>query len=441
MKSLTSEASGAGRGDQPLRVCMITTFYPPFHFGGDAIGIARLARGLVRRGHEVTVIHDVDAFAVLHHGPLPEPPSEPEGLTVHRLRSRLGPLSPLLTQQLGRPVAHGRRIRALIDRGRFDVINYHNVSLVGGPGLLSVGRGLKVYMCHEHWLVCPTHVLWRHGREACTGRECIRCSLRQKRPPQYWRYTGLLEQQLEHVDLFVAMSQFSRDKHREFGFPRDMAVLPYFLPDPESPAPPVPTGPSPHSRPYFLFVGRLERIKGLDDVIPLFERYRDADLLIAGEGEHRTQLERLASRIPNVRFLGRLPPDTLRDYYRHAIALIVPSVCFETFGIIIIESFREATPVIARRIGPFPEILEQAGGGELFDQPHELVAAMGRLQRDRGRRDAMGVAGFHAYCRYWSERAVVPQFLKLIADAAARRADDVAGRGMAGEARTAAWTG
>lgn len=426
--------------NRPLRFCMITTFYPPFHFGGDAVGVSRLAHGLVRRGHEVTVIHDVDAYAALHQGSLPDPPSEPEGLTVHRLRSGLGMLSPLITQQLGRPLVNGRRIQAVIDRGRFDVINYHNVSLVGGPGVLSIGNALKVYMCHEHWLVCPTHVLWRHGREVCTGRECVRCSLRYRRPPQYWRYTGFLQRQLRHVDLFIAMSRFSRDKHREFGFPREMEVLPYFLPDPPTPMPPIAREPSPHSRPYFLFVGRLERIKGLDDVIPLFGSYGNADLLIAGDGEYRPELERLARGIAGARFIGRQTPEALREYYRHAIALIVPSVCFETFGIIILEAFREATPVIARRIGPFPEIVEQAGGGEIFDDPSGLAVAMTRLQQNRPLRDAMGIAGFEAYRQHWSESAVVPRYLALTTGAAMRRTDSFTRCNLADEARRAAWS-
>src|SRR4030095_7550903 len=115
--------------------------------------------------------------------------------------------------------------------GRFDVVNFHNVSLVGGPGLLRYGSGIKLYMAHEHWLVCPTHVLWRHNRELCTGRQCFRCSLRHRRPPQFWRYSSLLERKIRHIDAFISPSQFSADKHREFGFPKPLEVIPYFLPD------------------------------------------------------------------------------------------------------------------------------------------------------------------------------------------------------------------
>ncbi len=338
-----------------LRFCMITTFYPPYNFGGDGIGVQRLVEALARRGHPVTVIHDVDAYNALHRGPQPAVPATPEGVRVIRLRSGLGVVSPLLTQQTGKPVVNGREISRIVEDGNFDVIQFNNVSLVGGPGVLSVGRdAVKLYEAHEHWLVCPTHVLWRHNREVCTGRQCLRCTLRHRRPPQVWRYTGYLERQLGHIDAFIAKSQFSRDKHREFGFPRDMEVIPYFLPDAE-PLESGDGGPPPHHRPFFLFVGRLERIKGLDDVIPLFASYEDADLLIAGDGEYAGALKRIAQGLPRVKFLGRVAPHELRRYYQHATAAIVPSTCFETFGIILIEAFRQGTPVIARRIGPFPD--------------------------------------------------------------------------------------
>lgn len=94
----------------------------------------------------------------------------------------------------------------------------------------------------------------------------------------------MLERELRPVDAFIAMSEFRRKKHAEFGLPREKEVVPYFLPD-------LPGGGrqaraeeevSPHPRPYSLFVGRLERIKGLDDVMPIFREERRADLLNAG---------------------------------------------------------------------------------------------------------------------------------------------------------------
>jgi glycosyltransferase involved in cell wall biosynthesis len=397
---------------------MLATFYPPYHFGGDALAAQRLAQALVRRGHHVTVVHDADAYLALAHRQ-PEA-SAADGVEVVTLRSRLGALSPLLTQQLGRPVVHGARIRRLLADGRFDVTVFHNVSLVGGPGLLAMGRGVTVYLAHEHWLVCPTHVLWRYGREPCPGRQCLRCVLVHRRPPQLWRYTGQLRRKLAGVDAFVAMSDFSRAKHREFGFPRDMEVLPWFLPDAQ---PAGAAEPRPHPRPYFLFVGRLERIKGLDDVIPSFARLDGADLLVAGDGQHAGSLRALAAGNRRVVFLGALPPAELARYYRGAVALIVPSVGFETFGLVLIEAFREGTPVIARRIGPFPEIVEAARAGELFTGPAELETAMRRLLTEPGLRDRLGAAGRRAFADRWSEGAVVPRFLDLVRRAAEAKGD------------------
>jgi glycosyltransferase involved in cell wall biosynthesis len=405
------------------RFCFVTTFYPPYSFGGDAIGVQRLARALARRGHEVTVISDVNAFAALSRTAAPPlPPSrDGDGVTEVRLRSRLGLVAPALTQQSGRPLVHGRTFRRLLDQGGFDVVNYHNISLVGGPGILSYGGdAAKIYMAHEHWLVCPSHVLWRHNRERCVGRQCLRCVLHYHRPPQFWRYTGWLTRQLAHVDVFIAMSEFSREKHREFGFPRDMDVVPYFLPDGD-PLRPSTADASPHERPFFLFVGRLERLKGLDDVIPAFRGFGAADLLIAGTGEHEPALRRLADGLPNVRFLGSVPNAALDRYYRHATALIVPSVGFETFGIVLIEAFRQGTPVIARRLGPFPEIIRAAQAGELFESTAELVEALKRLHADRAYRDRLAAAGREAFARQWTESAVVPVYLETVTKALRQR--------------------
>src|SRR5215467_5574540 len=158
-----------------LRFCHLTTFYPPHSFGGDAIGIQRLARAMAYRGHDVTVVYDFDAFNDCNRGPEPDVTPSSDGVRVIRLRTSVGPLAPLLTHQVGRPLINGGRIARLLATESFDVIHFHNVSLIGGPGLLRYGTGIKLYSAHEHWLICPTHTLWRRNREPCTGRQCLRC--------------------------------------------------------------------------------------------------------------------------------------------------------------------------------------------------------------------------------------------------------------------------
>src|SRR5205085_3718937 len=160
---LTRDGDERGSGEEcvvALKIAMLTTFYPPYNFGGDGAGISRLSAALADRGHQVTVIHDRDAYIALAGGEPPPIQADPR-IKVIGLKSSLGKLSVLLTHQLGRPVSHARLLSELLDGGDFDIIWFHNVSLVGGPGLLRYGKGLKLYEAHEHWLVCETHVLWQ----------------------------------------------------------------------------------------------------------------------------------------------------------------------------------------------------------------------------------------------------------------------------------------
>ena len=99
----------------------------------------------------------------------------------------------------------------------------------------------------------------------------------------------------------------------------------------------------------------------------------------------------------------------------------MPSVCFETFGIILIEAFSYRAPVIARRLGPFPEIVQSAGGGELFDTTDELLACMKRIQSDPEHRRRLSASGHAAFRERWTESAVIPQYLDIVRSAAEER--------------------
>ena len=92
-----------------MRFCMVTTFYPPYHFGGDAVFVQALARGLTEAGHQVEVVHCEDAYRLKQEAP-PITTEDPDGVVVHRLRSRLGWLSPLITQQTGKPGLKARQL-------------------------------------------------------------------------------------------------------------------------------------------------------------------------------------------------------------------------------------------------------------------------------------------------------------------------------------------
>ena len=407
---------------RPLRFCFLSIFYPPYSFGGDAIFVSRLANSLAHRGHEVDVIHCVDSYKVLAKGEPTQPFANHPNVTVHSLRSRLGFLSPLVAQQVGWTWPKTDAILEVFYGKKFDVIHYHNTSLFGPKVLLlepDYHDFIKLYTTHEHWLVCPMHVLWKNNDRVCDKPDCFRCTLKFRRPPQWWRYTHFLEKCTTAVDTFVSPSQFTRQMHQDRGFKSPMAVLPYFVPalDQDGSSDRTP----PHPKPYFLYVGRLEKIKGVDTILPAFQRYERADLLIAGTGSCEEALRQQAEGMANVHFLGQLTQEQLQDYSRHAIAVIVPSLCYEVFPITFLEACRAGTPAIARDIGGLTEMVEQSQGGILYRDNEELLAAIRRLHTDPALRREMGHRAYQAYTARWRESVHLEAYFRVLDDTARRK--------------------
>ena len=398
---------------RPLRFCFVTTFYPPYNFGGDGIAVRRLATALAERGHHVEVVHCVDAFTLLQ--PRDMPPigdyDDHPAIVHHGLDSRARFLSPLITQQTARPGLKGPRLRQVLCGSRFDVVHFHNASLVGLTAL-GYARTITLYTLHDHFLVCPMHVLWRFNREPCSSKRCITCTIRGGRPPQFWRYTRVLERSLRHVDAFIAPSAFTREKHLEFGLDVKAPIvhIPNFLPRPR---PVESDDPSPNPAPYFLFAGRLERVKGAHTLVDTFTRYTDTDLLIAGTGSEAARLRAQAAASPHVQLLGQVDYAQLERLMRHAIAVIVPSVGYEVFPTTVLETNAQGTPVIGRRLGPLPEMLEGRGGVTYRDEA-ELIGALKTLRHDRTVRDALGARGRAEYNAEWTPERHLARYFDLI---------------------------
>ena len=392
-----------------MRFCMVTTFYPPYSLGGDAIFVQRLSRELVARGHRVDIVHCVDAYRALGGREPSEAEPEPDGITVHALESRAGFLWPLAMQQTGGPAFASRRLRTLLE-GPFDVIHYHNVSLMGGPEVLTYGRALKLYTMHEYWLVCPMHVLYRNGRELCEQRTCFTCTLAHKRPPQLWRHTNKLEAAAKHVDAFLALSAFSADAHRSRGFNADFRLLPPFVPRAIAKT----DQPSPMGQPYFLFAGRLEAIKGPQTLIPHFGGASGPELWIAGRGSLDESLRQESAGHPRIRFLGQVAEPQLSGIVRGAEALLIPSLCHEVFPLVMLEAFRQGTPVVARRLGGMTEAVESSGGGITYTTEAEFEAAMATLLADPGMRRRLGEQALAAFEQRWTPEAHLAGYFAVI---------------------------
>jgi glycosyltransferase involved in cell wall biosynthesis len=127
--------------------------------------------------------------------------------------------------------------------------------------------------------------------------------------------------------------------------------------------------------------------------------------MVAGTGEQEARLRAQAAANPRVKFLGALPQRKLGALYQHALACIVPSLTYETFGIIIIEAFARRTPVIVRDLGALPEVVNDSGGGFIYRDDDELLTAIENIGTSPGLRDQLGKKGYEAFIANWSREA------------------------------------
>jgi glycosyltransferase involved in cell wall biosynthesis len=389
-----------------MRFCMVTTFYPPYHFGGDATYVRALSRALVSLGHDVEVMHCVDAYRLKKGDSMPQDVAD-AGIVVHRLTSRFGFLSPLITQQTGHPGLKARAERAVFARS-FDVVHFHNISLVGGPAIIPWSRApVTLYTLHEHWLLCPTHIFWKNRSRACDHQTCFTCSLISGIPPQLWRYTNLVERSVAHADALLAPSEYTARRHRDAGLKPPIHVLPLF-----SAIEPRSVGSPPQRpRPHFLYVGRLIAPKGIGPLLEEFARLPAYDLHVIGDGDLRGELERRFVSFRHIRFLGQIPQAELVAAYRDATALIFPSLAPETFGLSIVEAFACGTPAIVRDAGGCREPIDATGGGLVYRTSEELRAALSRLADEPGLREHLARRAREGFLRLYTPQRHVESYL------------------------------
>jgi glycosyltransferase involved in cell wall biosynthesis len=387
---------------------MVTTFYPPYHFGGDAIFVQALARALVLEGHHVEVVHCEDAYH-LRGREQAAVEAEDDGVVVHRLRNPFGMLSPLITQQIGRPGVKAAQIRTLLE-GEFDVVNFHNISLIGGPGVLQMSRApVTLYTLHEHWLLCSMHIFWKNNQRACDSPQCIRCCIRSKVPPQFWRYTGLIERSLANVDALLAPSTYTAERHKTLGQTPPIHVLPTFSRlDPKLDGNAIS-----QDRKCFLYVGRVTASKGIAILLKEFAGVSEYDLVVVGGGDLLPTLQRQYAEHRHIQFLGPLSKEHLGPLYQKATALVLPSLAPEVFPLTILEGFAHGTPAIVHHAGGSREAVDKTGGGVVYHSREELHDALTLLAKDFQLRKTLGQRARAGYEQCYSQKRYLERYLQL----------------------------
>ncbi len=294
-----------------------------------------------------------------------------------------------------------REAQALLRRCRPAVVHVHNTLPLVSPSLYwaCADAGVPVVQTlHNFRLACPQAMLLRDGRvcESCVGRTpwpalrhgCYRGSRAQTAVVvgmlALHRHLGTYR---DKVSRYIALNQFSRGKFVQAGLPAERVVVkPNFADVARDDA----AGP----RSGFLFVGRLSPEKGVDVLARAWGEGAGRSLRIAGAGTGGAALASAAG----VTMLGSVDQPTVQREMRRALALVLPSICYENFPRALVEAFGAGLPVIASRLGAMAELVEPGVTGLLFEpgdageldallrwagEHPEDMARMGANARDR----------------------------------------------------------
>jgi glycosyltransferase involved in cell wall biosynthesis len=284
------------------------------------------------------------------------------------------------------------QVRESIKRYRPHLLHIHNTFPLASPAIIHAAKAEKtpvVLTLHNYRLICPGSLLMRSGQlcEECIGRTIPWPGVIHK----CWRgsktHTAVVATMLatqrflktwsEQVDLYIALSEFSRKKFIQGGIPVDKIVVkPNFVNDSTlSEATGVTTHGlqntflSSENTPYALFVGRLSPEKGIQTLLRAWRTLPEIELIVAGDGPLLGETERFIHRYntKNILLLGRQPQADVLRLMHGARLLVCPSECYENFPMTIAEAFASSLPVIASRLGAMAEIVEDGRTGLLFE--------------------------------------------------------------------------
>src|SRR5207253_563168 len=134
------------------------------------------------------------------------------------------------------------------------------------------------------------------------------------------------------------------------------------------------------------------------------------------DGTCAAELRRQAAGLVRVRLVGSVPFYELASLYAGAIALLAPSLGYETFGMTTLEAFAQRTPAIVRDMGALPETIEDSGGGGfVYRSDEELLDAMEALRTSPSLRAELGERGYRSYLEQWSEEPHLRGYFDVIA--------------------------
>ncbi len=361
----------------------------PYDFaspGGVTDHVRHLAAQLRRQGQEVRIFApssraDID-FDTPEFYRIGSPISVPANDSVARIT---------LSFHLG------NRVAAIIEQERFDVLHFHEPLMPALPlTMLRMSTTAHVGTFHAF---SRSNIGYYYGR-------------------------GILQPYLDRIHRGIAVSEPARTFFNRYFPDFPLRVIPNGI-DVDVFKPGL--SPIRHLRDdnvNILFVGRLEKRKGLGDLLRGYEfmrsRVPQSRLIIVGDGPLRGQVESYIShhRLPNVVLAGFVPDSVKPRYYSSADIFCAPATGGESFGIVLLEAMASGVPVVATEVPGYMSVLEP-GRDSLTVRPKgwaELGATLVVLARDAELRARMGAYG-HQKARRYAWDAVASQVIDVYEEA------------------------
>ena len=351
-----------------MRVLAVHNRY--LHRGGEDVVFDTETRLLEQRGHDVTrfIVDNADVDG------------------QHRVA--------LAMRTVWNPLTFSR-VRAIIRDNRPDVMHVHNILPLISPSVYAAAHqaGVPVVQTlHNFRLICPGALLLRDGKPC---EECIRTltpwpgvvhgCYRDDRAATAVVSLMLTTHSLvgtwrRFITRYIALSEFAVRKFVEAGWPAEQFdVHPNFLDADPGMRPPQ------SDQGYVLFVGRLSKEKGIGTLLEAWSRkHSTATLKIVGSGPLMpADLHERA----DIEWLGHQPREQVLSLMRGAAFVVVPSECYETSPLAIVEAFASGTPVIASQLGAMAEMVQHGRTGWLFTSrnPTDLARILDVALRSPGK--------------------------------------------------------
>jgi len=152
---------------ETLKFLMITTHFPPYHLGGDAVFVEYLSKELVKRGHEVHVLHSPAVYEMFRSADESiSHKNASDGINRHPYRSRRGKLGALTTLTLGICRKPTQTAGELAIRINPDVVHWHNTrGFIRAP--IQFDDEVSLYTSHDYGAICPRSNLLRPNLDIC----------------------------------------------------------------------------------------------------------------------------------------------------------------------------------------------------------------------------------------------------------------------------------